>query len=136
MTRARPIPETVTIHVPFRIMKRGGRKEMHLPDGASDQRNADNALIKALARGFRWKRMLESGEFANIAELAEREGIAPSYMTRVLRLTLLAPDIVEAILDGTQRPEMTLARVLEPFPADWGNQVRNFGEQCSMLASQ
>jgi hypothetical protein len=60
--------------------------------------------------------MLESGEFATIAELAEREGIAPSYMTRVLRLTLLAPDIVEAILDGKQGPEVTLARVLEPFP--------------------
>ena len=57
--------------------------------------------------------MLESGEFATIAELAEREGIAPSYMTRVLRLTLLAPDIVEAILDGKQGPEMTLARMLD-----------------------
>jgi len=66
--------------------------------------------------------MLDSGEFANIAELAEREGIAPSYMTRVLRLTLLAPDIVEAILDGKQGPEVTLARVLEPFPVDWEGQ--------------
>ena len=63
--------------------------------------------------------MLESGEFATIAELAEREGIAPSYMTRVLRLTLLAPDIVEAILDGKQGPEVTLARMMEPFPANW-----------------
>ena len=63
--------------------------------------------------------MLESGEFATIADLAEREGIAPSYLTRVLRLTLLAPDIVEAILDGKQGPEVTLARVLEPFPAEW-----------------
>jgi len=68
--------------------------------------------------------MLESGEFATIAELAEREGIAPSYMTRVLRLTLLAPDIVEAILDGKQGPEVTLARVLEPFPAGW--EAQNF----------
>ena len=79
-------------------------------------------LVKALARAFRWKRMLESGEFATIAELAERERIAPSYMTRVLRLTLLAPDIVEAILDGKQGPEMTLARVLEPFPTEWDGQ--------------
>ena len=66
--------------------------------------------------------MLESGEFATIAELAEREGIAPSYMTRVLRLTLLAPDIVEAILDGKQGPEVTLARVLAPFPVAWDRQ--------------
>jgi len=71
--------------------------------------------------------MLESGEFATIAELAEREGIAPSYMTRVLRLTLLAPDIVEAILDGKQGPDVTLARVLEPFPAEWAAQPNRFG---------
>jgi hypothetical protein len=67
--------------------------------------------------------MLESGEFATIAELAEREGIAPSYMTRVLRLTLLAPEIVEAILDGKQRSEVTLARLLEPCPVAWGEQA-------------
>ena len=57
-------------------------------------RRTDNTLVKALARAFRWKRMLESGEYATIAELAEREGIAPSYMTRVLRLALLAPDAI------------------------------------------
>ena len=91
MTRASPIPKTITLHVPFRVVKRGGRKEMHLPDGVRPDRKADNTLVKALARAFRWKRMLESGEFATIAELAEREGIARSYMTRVLRLTLLAP---------------------------------------------
>ncbi|MCV2448970.1 hypothetical protein [Paracoccus sp. DMF] len=119
MTRATPVPETVTLHVPFRVVKRGGRKEMQMPKGATQQRRADNTLVKALGRAFRWKRMLESGEFATIAELAEREGIAPSYMTRVLRLTLLAPDIVEAILDGTRGPEVALARVLEPFPLEW-----------------
>jgi len=122
MSREAPIPDTVTLHVPFRIVKRGGRKEMHLPDGTTPSRRADSALVKALARAFRWKRMLESGEFATVAELAEREGIAPSYMTRVLRLTLLAPEIVEAILDGKQGPEVTLARVLEPFPLGWIDQ--------------
>ena len=70
-------------------------------------------LVKALARAFRWKRILESGEFASISELAEREGIAPSYLTRVLRLTLLAPGIFEGFLDGRQGPEVTLVRVLK-----------------------
>jgi hypothetical protein len=70
--------------------------------------------------------MLEPGEFATIAEPAERECIASSYMTRVLRLTLLAPDFVEAILDGKQGPEVTLARVLEPFPAEWQAQSALF----------
>lgn len=122
MTRATPIPETVTIHVPFRIVKRGGRKEMVLPADTPTQRRPDDALVKALARAFRWKRMLESGEFTTISELADREGIAPSYITRVLRLTLLAPDIAEAILDGSQGPEVTLARLLEPLPFEWEQQ--------------
>ena len=126
MSRAKPIPETVTLHVPFRIVKRGGRKEMQLPQGSTQPRRTDNALVKALARAFRWKRMLESGEYATIAELAEREGIAPSYMTRVLRLTLLAPDIIDAILDGKQGPEVTLAQVLEPFPLTWQHQALHF----------
>ena len=124
MIRATAVPETVTIHVPFRIVKRGGRKEMQMPDGAALPRSTDSTLVKALARAFRWKRMLESGEFATIGELAEREGIAVSYLTRVLRLTLLAPDIVEAILDGTQEPERTLSQLLETLPTDWQSQRR------------
>jgi len=126
MNRGATIPETVTLHVPFRVVKRGGRKEMQLPESATHSRRADSTLVKALARAFRWKRMLESGEYATIAELAEREGIAPSYMARVLRLTLLAPDIVEAILDGKQGPEVTLAQVLEPFPVVWSIQIGHF----------
>jgi hypothetical protein len=124
MTRSTKIPDIVTLHVPFRVVKRGGRKEMHLPEGATHPRRTDNTLVKALARAFRWKRMLESGEYATINELAEREGIAPSYMTRVLRLTMLAPEIVEAILDGRQGSEVTLAQVLEPFPSEWPEQRR------------
>jgi hypothetical protein len=126
MSRGSPIPETVTLHIPFRVVKRGGRKEIQMPDGAAQPRRKDSALVKALARAFRWKRMLESGEFTTIAELAEREGIAPSYMTRVLRLTLLAPDIVEALLDGRQGPEVTLARVLGPLTVNWATQREGF----------
>ena len=124
MTRLRPIPETVTVHIPFRLVKRGGRKEMILPsDMASVRSGSDNTLIKALARAFRWKRMLESGDFATIAELAKSEGIAPSYMTRILRLSLLAPGMVEAILDGRHGSEVTLAGLMEPFTLDWAGQM-------------
>ena len=72
MTRGSPIPNTVTLHVPFRVVKRGGRKEMQLPEVATQPRRSDNTLVKALARAFRWKRMLVSRELATIAELAER----------------------------------------------------------------
>jgi hypothetical protein len=100
---------------------------MHLSDGAAQPRRTDSTLVKALARAFRWKRMLESGEFTTIAELAEREGIAPSYMTRVLRLTLLAPDIVEATLAGSPSTGLQLDDLLEGFPLEWH-------EQCAPLA--
>ena len=126
MTHAKPAPDTVTVHIPFRLVKRGGRKEMQLPDGASSQRKMDNTLVKALARAFRWKRMLESGEFTTMAELAEREGIAPSYMTRVMRLTLLAPDIVEAALRGQQSKCFTLKTGVEPIPLSWADQASHF----------
>jgi len=126
MTRATAVPETVTLHVPFRVVKRGGRKEMHLPDGFRPDRKADNTLVKALARAFRWKRMLESGDFTTIAELAEREGIASSYMTRILRLTQLEPGIIEAVLDGRQGHAVTLARLMEPFPISWIEQKHTF----------
>ncbi|WP_425429313.1 hypothetical protein [Citreimonas salinaria] len=96
---------------------------MQLPECATQSRLTDNTLVKALARAFRWKRMLESGEFATIAELAEREGIAFTYMARLMRLSLLAPHVVEAILNGKQGPELTLARVLEPFPLNWTEQM-------------
>ncbi len=124
MTRGAPIPETVTLHVPFRIVKRGGRKEMRLPDGAAQPSRTDNTLVKALARAFRWKRMLESGEFATIAELAEREGIAAPYLTRTMRLAQLAPDLVETILDGRQPRDLTLEALRGQIPEDWSKQVK------------
>ena len=74
-------------------------------------------------RAFRWKRMLESCEFASIAELAEREGIAPSYVPRVLRLTMLAPARVEAIMAGHENDRTSLAELMEPFPVEWGSQI-------------
>ena len=80
---------------------------MLAPDGAEVTaapvtRHVDNAMVKAIARAFRWRDMLESGEYATIREIADAEKINESYVGRVLRLTLLAPDIVEAILDGRQ----------------------------------
>lgn len=119
----------LSVHIPITLRQRGGRKEIQLPNGAPNRHRTDNTLVKALARAFRWKRMLGSGEFATIAELAERERIAPSYMTRVLRLTLLAPDIVEAILDGRLGPGVTLAGLLEPFPVEWAIQEMHFGKR-------
>nr|WP_246399588.1 hypothetical protein [Amaricoccus macauensis] len=95
---------------------------MQLPDGVRPDRKADNTLVKALARAFRWKQMLESGEFATIAELAEREGIAAPYLTRTMRLTQLAPDLVESILDGSQPSGLKLEALRSTLPMAWSEQ--------------
>ena len=117
---------TITVRVPMSFRRRGGRKLVIAPDGenwaAPPRARIDSTLIKALARAFRWRRMLETGVVATVTEIAARERINASYVSRVLRLTLLAPDIVEAILDGRQAPEVTLPVLMGPFPAEWGRQ--------------
>ena len=80
----------------------------------------DGTLVKALARAHRWQRVLESGEYGTLAELSAAERISRSYICRVLRLTLLAPDIVERVMDG--RPTAGLAQFLKPFPIEWERQ--------------
>ena len=122
MSHRQPPMETISVHVPFAIRKYGGRKQVITPNGepaAIEKPRVDSTLVKALARAFRWKKMLESGQFTTITELAKHENLALTYMTRVLRLRLLAPDIVEMILEGRQPPEMTLAVLLEPFSVEW-----------------
>jgi len=120
----RPAPSTLSLRVPFAIRKYGGRKLVITPAGTTGRplTPIDGALVKAIARAHRWQRMLESGAFSSMTELAEAEKVSRSYVCRVLRLTLLAPEIVLEILDGRQGPKATLARVLEPFPMDWEKQ--------------
>ena len=119
--------QTVTVTVPFAIRKRGGRTLVITPDGMAaaptPRSRVDSALLKALARGFRWRKLLEKGDFSTIEEIADAENINPSYISRVLRLTLLAPEIVAAILAGTQPAGLTRAEVMKPFPLEWQRQV-------------
>jgi len=82
----------------------------------------DNAMVKAIARAFRWRKLLENGTHTTIAEIAAAEKINESYVGRVLRLTLLAPDIVEAILGGRQPAGLQLADLLRRFPVGWREQ--------------
>lgn len=91
---------------------------------------------EVLARAFLWNRVLDSGEITTIAELAEREGIATSYMTRILRLTQLSPDIVEAILVGSGHSRLTIARLLEPFPTCWEDQAATISDQWSAIPNR
>ncbi len=121
---------SVTVSVPLTIRRRGGRKQIIGPDGAVARPGecgvgvvpvrGDPALIKALARGFRWRRMLEEGRYASISEMAKAEGVERGYVGTLLRLTLLAPEMVEAILNGRQPEGVTLPALLEGVPVGWG----------------
>ena len=130
MTEARPNADarTVTVRVPISIRRRGGRKLVFAPDGAGVTtapvtRHIDNAIVKALARAIRWREMLESGKYATIREIANAEKITETYVGRVLRLSLLAPDIVEAILNGRQPAGLQLDRLLRRIPVEWREQA-------------
>jgi hypothetical protein len=116
--------ETIIVHIPLTFRKRGGRKRVVTPDGAewAPRPRVDNALVKALARAFRWRKMLDDGAHGTIEDLARARRVHTTYVSRVLRLTLLAPDIVEAILDGRQSAEVGLDDLLSGFPLDWEGQ--------------
>jgi hypothetical protein len=130
---------SVTVSVPLTIRRRGGRKQIIGPDGAVARQgdggagvvpvHGDPALIKALARGFRWRRMLEEGRYASISEMAKAEGIERGYLGSLLRLTLLSPEMVEAIVAGRQPARVTLPKLMEPFPVEWRQQAREWVAQ-------
>ena len=121
-----PDGKTMTVRVPMKFQVRGGRKLVVTPDGspswAKPRKRIDNALIKALVRAFRWQKLLDDSTYATIEDIANSEKINPSYVSRVLRLTLLSPEIVEMILDGRQSLSLTMKELLIGFPLEWGLQ--------------
>ena len=125
---------SITVRVPLAIRRRGGRKLVVTPDGggapgvAPARTRADPALVKALARAHRRKRLLERGRYGSLAELAAAEKIDRSYLGKTLRLKLLAPDIVEAILDGRQACALALPVLLERLPSLWDEQRSSMAE--------
>ena len=123
--------DTLTIRVPLTLRRHGGRKLVIVPEGDGvpmrPRATPDDTLLKALARAHRWKRMLESGQVRSLNELAEAEKINPSYLSRIFRLTLLAPDIVAAILDGRQPRTLQLADLMDDMPVEWDQQREMFG---------
>jgi len=121
-----PVTRTITIHVPLAMQRRGGRKLVLTPDGTPaappKPTSAPSTSLKALARAYRWQHLLESGEYSSIAELAAAEKINDSYVCRLLRLTLLAPSIVQAILNGRGALSHRRDELLRPLPAEWDSQ--------------
>ena len=122
--------DTITVTIPMAWKRRGGRKVIIAPDGgdawAPAKPRRDETLIRALARAHRWKRMLEDGRYQTAGEIAEAEKVSRSFVNRLLRLTLLAPDIQEAILDGRQQKGMQLEELTRAMPIAWEEQRQQY----------
>lgn len=129
----------VDVFVPIAFKRFGGRKTTVAPDGTpiapARSKATDSILIKALARAWRWQKLSDDGVYGSIAEMADKERINRSYFSRTTRLSLLAPDIVEAILNGTQPATLRLADLEGPFSIDWQEQHEAFGFAPTIRAS-
>jgi hypothetical protein len=117
---------TLVVRIPMRFQRRGGRKRIVAPDGSeivpTSKPQPDGTLVKALARAWRWQRMLDEGVYASVSEIGDAENISKSYVSRILRLALLAPDIVDEILSGSTDQALVLERLERPLPASWQEQ--------------
>jgi hypothetical protein len=117
---------TILVHIPITLRHQGGRKQVVTPADATPwiprAARIDSTLVKAVVRAHRWREMLESGLYATVRDLAKAERINESYLSRVLRLTLLAPNIIRAILEGQQSIGLKLDNLLGPMPLDWAQQ--------------
>ncbi len=123
--------ETLTLRIPMRFQRHGGRKLIVGPDGEENwaplPTGPDNTLIRALGRAHRWKRLIENDTYGSIKELATAEKVNDTYVGRILRLTLLAPDVVEVILDGRQPRMLQLKDLMRLVSNDWSEQRRALG---------
>jgi hypothetical protein len=123
---------TITVHIPITLRHQGGRKQVVTPAGATPwipaPSRVDNTMVKAVVRAHRWRDMLESGDYATVRDLAKAESINESYLCRVLRLTLLSPKIIEAILEGKQPATLQLDELIKQFPIDWDRQLGSLTE--------
>jgi hypothetical protein len=123
---------TITVHIPITIRHHGGRKQVVTPAGAAPwiptPSRVDNTIVKAIVRAHRWRDMLESGRHATVRDLAKAEAINESYLGRILRLTLLSPTIIEAILEGRQPATLDLEGLLKQFPIAWDQQIESVTE--------
>jgi hypothetical protein len=123
--------ETLTLRIPMRFQRHGGRKLIVGPDGEENwaplPTGPDTTLIRALGRAHRWKRLIENGTYGSIKELATAEKVNDTYVGRILRLTLLAPDVVEVILDGRQPRMLQLKDLMRLVSNDWSEQRRALG---------
>jgi len=121
--------DELILSTPARLKFCSGEMRLVIPPAYTNktQPMLNAALIKALARAHTWKARLLSGEAPSIRAIAKDEGVNERYVGHHLRLAFLAPDIVEAILDGHQPADLDMKRLLKDIPLAWKEQQREFG---------
>lgn len=133
MTESRLEGGTLVVHIPMRLGRQRGRKRILAPDGSEltppTKPQPDGVLVKALARAWRWQKLLDKGVYGSVTEIAEAEKISKSYVSRILRLALLAPDLVEAILSGWADQRVMLEKLERPLPVGWEEQRRHWNQR-------
>ena len=118
--------KSLVVRIQMRFQRRGGRKRIVAPDGSelapATKPQPDGTLVKGLARAWRWQRMLGKGVYTSVSDIGDAENISKSYVSRILRLALMAPDLVEAILEGQRGSALMLNQLERPLPASWEEQ--------------
>jgi hypothetical protein len=116
--------DAIVVRIPVRFHRRNGRQMVltHGNNNADDERESNGTLVAALAKAHRWQEQLESGEYAGLEDLAAANGVDRTYVGRILRLTSLAPEIVERILDGDEPEGISLAKLRSDWPVVWQEQ--------------
>ena len=111
-----------------RLCSAGSRREIIVPGGRDTlARRLDQALILAIARAKVWMRDLRARKYADTKEIAQRFQLSDAHVRRILRFGYLAPDIIEAIIEGRQPRSLTVKRLLRGIPCAWAGQRAAFG---------
>jgi hypothetical protein len=117
-------PERITVHVSLSVSSRRGRKLVRI-DGVPNEPTfveASDSIVKALAKAYRWRDLIEDGEYSSVTELAKAKNVNQSYACRLFKLTLLAPGIIEEALNGLLPPQLGLNDLVKPLPLIWAEQ--------------
>ncbi len=124
-------PAGPRVHIPLNLKRTSGRKRIITREEQEHRSLANdhciayrNAMLISIARGFRWRKLLDEGRYMSIRQMANDLGVVAPYMSRLIRLTFLAPDIIEAIVDGREPDGMSIEKLRRPTPLLWDEQRR------------
>jgi hypothetical protein len=119
----KPKPDIIRVAADFKPLRRGNELCLMVPKNSSSKGAPIASLVKATAHARGWYEKIVAGEIGTIVELAQKTGVSSAYAKRILRYAILSPEIVESILSGDHRPDLTLRRFPRTIPLEWRKQI-------------